>query len=164
MGACRINTVIYSQTRCVSQVADPEVLACLCQFSLKNLPPGSLKSLFLHTRHCWGWGSEIHQNMAFWVTSKIIKGTEKRKGYAAKAKHNNRINQIQAKKNTRQRSRNKTESRSWDLGETVLFKITILREFPGGPVVRTWRFQYWDLDSIPGLGTKVLQVAQHGQK
>ena len=31
-------------------------------------------------------------------------------------------------------------------------------EFPGGPVDRTWRFHCWDLGSVPGQGTKILQA------
>ena len=38
------------------------------------------------------------------------------------------------------------------------------REFPGGPVVRTCRFHFWDLGSIPGWGTKILQAVRRGQK
>ena len=33
------------------------------------------------------------------------------------------------------------------------------REFPGGPVVRTWRFYCGDPGSIPGWGTKMPQAA-----
>ena len=33
------------------------------------------------------------------------------------------------------------------------------RDFPGGPVVRTWRFHCRDLGSIPGRGTKIPQAA-----
>ena len=34
--------------------------------------------------------------------------------------------------------------------------------FTGGPVVGTWCFHYCGLDSIPGWGTKILQVIWHG--
>ena len=39
-------------------------------------------------------------------------------------------------------------------------------EFPNGPVVRTWCFQYWGLNSIPGQGTinKILQAMRFGKK
>ena len=37
-------------------------------------------------------------------------------------------------------------------------------EFPGGPVVRTWRFYCWGPGSIPGWGTKILQAMQCSQK
>ena len=39
-----------------------------------------------------------------------------------------------------------------------------LWELPGGFVVRTQRFHYHGLGSIPDLGTKILQTAQQGQK
>ena len=38
------------------------------------------------------------------------------------------------------------------------FKITLLGEFPGGPVVRTWHFHCWGPGSIPGWGTKIQQA------
>ena len=38
------------------------------------------------------------------------------------------------------------------------------REFPGGPVVRTLHFHCWGPRSIPGRGTKILQVAWCGQR
>ena len=34
------------------------------------------------------------------------------------------------------------------------------RDFPGSPVVKTPRFHYWGLCSIPGQGTKILQAEQ----
>ena len=37
-------------------------------------------------------------------------------------------------------------------------------EFPGGPVVRTWCSHCWGPGSIPGLGTKIPQASQCGQK
>ena len=39
-----------------------------------------------------------------------------------------------------------------------------MREFPGGPVVRTWHFHCCGLGSIPGQGTKILQAVQCCQK
>ena len=36
-------------------------------------------------------------------------------------------------------------------------------EFPGDPVVRTWRFHCRGPGSIPGGGTKIPQAAQRGQ-
>lgn len=36
-------------------------------------------------------------------------------------------------------------------------KVRTLQEFPGGPVVKTWRFQYSGLGLIPGRGAKILQ-------
>ena len=36
-------------------------------------------------------------------------------------------------------------------------------EFPGCPVVRTWRFHCHGPGSIPDLGTKIPQAAQHGK-
>ena len=38
------------------------------------------------------------------------------------------------------------------------------REFPGGPVVRTWHFYFWGWSSICGCRTKVLQAASHDHK
>ena len=38
-----------------------------------------------------------------------------------------------------------------------------MREFPGGPVVRTLWFHCQDLDSVPGWETKILQAARHSQ-
>ena len=38
------------------------------------------------------------------------------------------------------------------------------REFPGGPVVKTQRFQCHAPGSIPGVGTKIQQAAQRSQK
>ena len=43
-------------------------------------------------------------------------------------------------------------------------KSTQVREFPGGPVVKTQRFHCGDLGSIPGQGTKIPQVAWYGQR
>ena len=37
------------------------------------------------------------------------------------------------------------------------------REFPDGPVVRTWRFHCHDLSSTPGRGTEILQATCCGQ-
>ena len=37
------------------------------------------------------------------------------------------------------------------------------REFPGGPVVRTWCFHCHDLSSTPGGGTEILQATCCGQ-
>ena len=37
-------------------------------------------------------------------------------------------------------------------------------EFPGDPVIRTPCFHCPGPGSIPGLGTKILQVMQYGQK
>ena len=39
-----------------------------------------------------------------------------------------------------------------------------LREFPGGPVLRTPHFHCQGPGSIPGQGTKIPQAAQHDQK
>ena len=33
-----------------------------------------------------------------------------------------------------------------------------MREFPGGPAVRTWCFHCGSLGSVPGWGTKILQA------
>ena len=41
---------------------------------------------------------------------------------------------------------------------------TPLREFPGGPVVRTQRFHCQGLGSIPGWGTNILYPASRCQK
>ena len=38
------------------------------------------------------------------------------------------------------------------------------REFPDGPVVRTWHFHYQGPGSIPGRGTKILQATQPNKK
>ena len=38
------------------------------------------------------------------------------------------------------------------------------REFPGGPVLRTWCFHCWGLGSILGWGTKIPQASQCSQK
>ena len=43
-------------------------------------------------------------------------------------------------------------------------KIESPREFPGGPVVRTWCFHCCGLGSMPGQGTEILQATWHGQK
>ena len=37
------------------------------------------------------------------------------------------------------------------------------REFTDGPVVRTWRSHFGGLGSVPGLETKIPQVAHVGQ-
>ena len=37
-------------------------------------------------------------------------------------------------------------------------KVTDLREFPGGPVVKTWCFHCHGPGSIPSQGTKILQA------
>ena len=37
-------------------------------------------------------------------------------------------------------------------------------DFPRGPVVKTLSFHFWGLSSIPGRGTKILHIAQCGQK
>ena len=42
--------------------------------------------------------------------------------------------------------------------------ICKLREFPGGPAVRTWRFTAIALGSIPGWGTKIPEATWSGQK
>ena len=39
-----------------------------------------------------------------------------------------------------------------------------IREFPGGPVVRTQHFHCQGQGSIPGWGIKILQTMRHGQK
>ena len=46
----------------------------------------------------------------------------------------------------------------------TILKIT--REFLGSPVVRTWCFHYWGLDSVPGQGTinQMLQATRFGKK
>ena len=38
------------------------------------------------------------------------------------------------------------------------------RGFPGGPVVRTWHFHHWGLDSVPGWETKIPQAACAAKK
>ena len=38
------------------------------------------------------------------------------------------------------------------------------REFPGGPVVRTWCFHCHGPGSIPSGGNKIWQAVQHGKK
>ena len=43
-------------------------------------------------------------------------------------------------------------------------KLDKFREFPGGPVVKTWCFHCQGLGSIPGQGTKTLQAMQYGHK
>ena len=37
-------------------------------------------------------------------------------------------------------------------------------EFSGSPIVRTWCFHCYGLDSIPSQGTKILQAMRCGQK
>ena len=44
------------------------------------------------------------------------------------------------------------------------FKINLSREFPGGPVVRTWRFHGQGPGSVASRGTKITQAAWRGQK
>ena len=43
-------------------------------------------------------------------------------------------------------------------------KVVILREFPGGPVVRIRHLHCGGLGSIPGQGTEILQAARCSQK
>ena len=43
-------------------------------------------------------------------------------------------------------------------------QVTVLREFPGGPVVRTWCFHCQDPGLIPGQGTKIQQASWCGEK
>ena len=38
------------------------------------------------------------------------------------------------------------------------FKIMLLGEFLGGPVVRTWHFHCWGPGSVPAWGTKIQQA------
>ena len=38
--------------------------------------------------------------------------------------------------------------------------LSLLWEFPGGPMVRTWRFHCCGTGSIPGRGTKIPQAGQ----
>ena len=38
------------------------------------------------------------------------------------------------------------------------------REFPGGPVVRTWHFYFWGRSSVCSCRTKILKAASHGHK
>ena len=45
----------------------------------------------------------------------------------------------------------------------IYFKM-VYREFPGGPVVRTWHSHCQGPGSIPGQGTKILQAEWGGQK
>ena len=40
-------------------------------------------------------------------------------------------------------------------------KVRTLREFPGGPLIKTWHFHYSGLGLIPGRGTKILQGERH---
>ena len=47
---------------------------------------------------------------------------------------------------------------------SIQYKKKKKGEFPGGPVVRTWRFHCRGPGSIPGQGTKIQQATQHGQK
>ena len=42
--------------------------------------------------------------------------------------------------------------------------MTMVGEFPGDPVIRTPCVHCPGPGSIPGLGTKILQVMQYGQK
>lgn len=35
-----------------------------------------------------------------------------------------------------------------------------VREIPGGPVARTWRFHCWDRGSIPSWGSTILQAVR----
>ena len=37
-------------------------------------------------------------------------------------------------------------------------------DFPGSSVVKNAHFNAWGMGSIPGQGTKILQVTWHGQK
>ena len=43
-------------------------------------------------------------------------------------------------------------------------KKTYSRDFPGGPVVRTWRFHFGGPGSIPGLGSRIPQDVGRGRK
>ena len=43
-------------------------------------------------------------------------------------------------------------------------KKSTFGEFPSGPGVKTWPFHYEGPGSIPGQGTKILQVLRCGQK
>ena len=49
---------------------------------------------------------------------------------------------------------------------TTLTILKITGEFLGSPVVRTWCFHYWGLDSIPGQGSinKILQAIRFYKK
>ena len=44
------------------------------------------------------------------------------------------------------------------------FKNIHCGEFPGDPMVRTWRFHCWDPGSVPGWRTKILHVVWCSQK
>ena len=46
---------------------------------------------------------------------------------------------------------------------SIVYKFS-KREFPGGPVVKTWCFHYDGLGSIPGQGTKIPQAKWYSQK
>uniref|UniRef100_A0A8C2NAY5 Large ribosomal subunit protein eL34 n=1 Tax=Capra hircus TaxID=9925 RepID=A0A8C2NAY5_CAPHI len=48
----------------------------------------------------------------------------------------------------------KAKAKGQHLSQKAKFK-KISRDFPGGPVVKTWSFQCF-LDLIPGRGTKIL--------
>ena len=45
-----------------------------------------------------------------------------------------------------------------------VYQKTVLRDFPGCPVVRTWRFHCCGPRFNPWLGTKILQAARWGRK
>ena len=46
----------------------------------------------------------------------------------------------------------------------ILWWIVNVREFPGGPVIRTWAFISGALSLIPDQGTKILQASWHKPK
>ena len=46
----------------------------------------------------------------------------------------------------------------------IVDKEFLPREFPGGLMVRILGFHCRDPGSVPGLGTEILQTAQHSQK
>jgi hypothetical protein len=60
--------------------------------------------------------------------------------------------------------RKKQINKSLSKLKTFIYQRTLLREFPGSPVVRNWHSHCQGLGSILGLGTKVLQAVWCSQK
>ena len=54
--------------------------------------------------------------------------------------------------------------RALSLPYHLVLRMIYTWEFPGAPVVRTWRFHCCGPGSIPGWGTNIPQAAQSGQK
>ena len=59
---------------------------------------------------------------------------------------------------------NSTQHTALTMHQTLLEVLYIYWEFPGGPVVRTQRFQCQGQGSNPGWGTKILQAMWNNQK